>query len=135
MENGLREMNPAALHLKTFVRPGREVLRARKSENLKCLLANKLYNPLYSLIYISRCICLWSTRTTLTCLGASFRRFSLRLKCLTTTLSHLLDDSRWWSLAAYSAIRVSAVRLKERSSSIQWKGNIKNKTGDMLRFS
>ena len=129
------EMNPAMLHLKTFVRSIWEMLRVRKSENLKCLLANKLYSPLYSPICVSRCICLWSARTTLTCFGASFRRFSLRLKCLATTLSHLLDDSRWWSLAAYSAIRVSAVRLKERSSSIQCKGNIKNKTGDMLRFS
>lgn len=58
-----------------------------KWRNLNCFSEVRLPPGIYVLrrIYVCR------GRPALTCFAASFRRFSLRLKFLATTLSHLLE--------------------------------------------
>ena len=56
-------------------------------KNLKYFSENR-YSPD---AYIARRMYLGSGRPALSCLAASFRRFSRWLKYLTTTLSHLID--------------------------------------------
>jgi len=59
----------------------------RKWRNLNCFSGGRLPPG----IYVARRIYLGRGGPALTCFTASFRRFSLRLKFLATTLSHLLD--------------------------------------------
>lgn len=58
-----------------------------KWRNLNCFSGSKIPPG----IYVARRIYLCRGRPALSYFAASFRRFSLRLKYLATTLSHLLD--------------------------------------------